>query len=61
MISAEAALVALAELSKKTQIVFFTHHDHLVTIAKTAILNVLDESKFVLSTDWSAANGRNEA
>lgn len=49
---AEAALVALAELSKKTQIVFFTHHDHLVSIAKTAMRHVLDESEFMLNTEW---------
>ncbi len=57
---ADAAVVALAELSKKTQIVFFTHHEHLLSIAKTAIPNVLDKSKFVVSTDWSTGNGRME-
>ena len=52
---AQSALVALAQLSKKTQIVFFTHHDHLVTIAKGSILSVLDESAFLLSTDWATS------
>jgi len=35
-----AALSVLAELSKKTQIIFFTHHQHLVELARTQ----LDES-----------------
>lgn len=31
---AVASLKALAELSKKTQVVFFTHHEHLVELAR---------------------------
>jgi uncharacterized protein YhaN len=31
---AVAALKALAELSKRTQVIFFTHHEHLVEMAK---------------------------
>lgn len=34
---ATAALRVLAELGKKTQVLFFTHHQHLVEIAKRAI------------------------
>jgi uncharacterized protein YhaN len=30
---AAAALQALAELSQKTQVIFFTHHRHLVELA----------------------------
>ena len=31
---AQAALEALAELAKRTQVLFFTHHDHLAEIAR---------------------------
>jgi uncharacterized protein YhaN len=34
---AEVALLALAELSKKTQVLFFTHHARMVEIAKRAL------------------------
>jgi uncharacterized protein YhaN len=34
---ATAALQVLAELSKKTQVIFFTHHQHLVELAETNI------------------------
>ncbi|MDB5351844.1 MAG: hypothetical protein JWN86_3091 [Planctomycetota bacterium] len=34
---AKAALVALAEISKKTQVLFFTHHDHLIELAKSCV------------------------
>ncbi len=34
---AEAGLKALAELSKKTQVVFLTHHEHLVPIAQRVL------------------------
>ncbi len=34
---AVAALEALAELSKKTQVIFFTHHRHLVDLAATQL------------------------
>ncbi len=34
---AESCLKILTELSKKTQVIFFTHHKHLVEIAKDAI------------------------
>ncbi len=30
-----AALRALAELSQRTQVLFFTHHDHLLDLART--------------------------
>lgn len=33
----EAALKVLAEISKKTQIIFFTHHRHLLDLAEKAI------------------------
>ncbi len=42
----KAALKTLAELSKKTQIIFFTHHQHLVDLAKAA---VHDDALFVQS------------
>ena len=32
-----AALHALADLSKRTQVLFFTHHDHLVDLARSAL------------------------
>jgi uncharacterized protein YhaN len=32
-----AALQALAELSRRTQILFFTHHDHLVDLARATL------------------------
>ena len=32
-----AALQALAELSKRTQVLFFTHHEHLVDLARAAL------------------------
>jgi uncharacterized protein YhaN len=34
---AAAALCALAELSKKTQVLFFTHHQHLVDLARSKL------------------------
>ena len=34
---ATQALQALARLSKDTQIIFFTHHEHLVELAKTSL------------------------
>jgi len=34
---AVAALKALAELSRHTQVIFFTHHEHLVEIAKKCL------------------------
>jgi len=34
---ARAALQALAELSRRTQVLFFTHHDHLVDLARSAL------------------------
>ena len=37
MRGALAALRALAQLSKRTQVLFFTHHDHLVELARAAI------------------------
>jgi uncharacterized protein YhaN len=41
---AEATLKILSELSKKTQVIFFTHHQHLITLAERcvpgAVLNV---------------------
>jgi uncharacterized protein YhaN len=32
-----AALAALGELAKETQVVFFTHHKHLVSLAESAV------------------------
>jgi uncharacterized protein YhaN len=34
---AAAALQALAEISAKTQVIFFTHHRHLVELAETHV------------------------
>jgi len=36
-VRARAALEALAELSKRTQVLFFTHHDHLAEIARVSL------------------------
>jgi uncharacterized protein YhaN len=36
-VSARAALEILAELARVTQVVFFTHHDHLVTMARSTV------------------------
>ena len=33
----EASLKVLAEISKKTQIIFFTHHRHLIDMAEKAV------------------------
>jgi uncharacterized protein YhaN len=38
---AVAALKALAELARKTQVIFFTHHDHLVKLAQDHLGNDL--------------------
>ena len=35
--SGQAALEALANLSKKTQVIFFTHHEHLARLAQQTI------------------------
>jgi uncharacterized protein YhaN len=32
-----AALAALGELAKETQVVFFTHHKHLISLAKSSV------------------------
>lgn len=32
-----AALAALGELARETQIIFFTHHEHLVTLAESSV------------------------
>ena len=34
---AAAALEVLAELSARTQVIFFTHHRHLLTLAEAAV------------------------
>ena len=34
---ASAALLALADLAEKTQIIFFTHHKHLVELAEKTV------------------------
>lgn len=34
---AKAALAALGELSERTQVIFFTHHEHLVELAQQAL------------------------
>jgi uncharacterized protein YhaN len=34
---AAAGFKVLAELSRRTQVLFFTHHDHLLEVAKTAL------------------------
>ena len=36
-VRAAAALRVLAELARRTQVVFFTHHEHLVDVAATAL------------------------
>jgi uncharacterized protein YhaN len=33
----EATLRVLAEISKKTQIIFFTHHEHLIALAESSV------------------------
>jgi uncharacterized protein YhaN len=47
-----AALSALAELSRKTQIVFFTHHDHMLNMAQDALPGVLQDGEYSLCADW---------
>ena len=39
---AEAGFRLLGELSKKTQVLFFTHHQHLVDIARKTLGNSLN-------------------
>jgi len=34
---AVAALKQLADLARRTQVIFFTHHDHMVRLAKTTL------------------------
>ncbi len=41
---AAAALKALARLSEKTQIIFFTHHEHLIEVAR----ETMDESRLCI-------------
>jgi uncharacterized protein YhaN len=48
-----AALSALAELSRKTQIVFFTHHDHMLSMAQGALPGVLQDGEYSLCADWA--------
>jgi uncharacterized protein YhaN len=36
-VSARAALEILAELARVAQVLFFTHHDHLVTMARETV------------------------
>jgi hypothetical protein len=54
-----AALRALADLSKRTQVLFFTHHDHLVDLARSALG---DDILFVhhLAYPPVSVNGRHE-
>ena len=40
MIAQKAALNALAELSRKTQVLFFTHHHHLIELAQARFLAI---------------------
>ncbi|MGB7326723.1 MAG: AAA family ATPase [Rubripirellula sp.] len=49
-----AAMRILAELSKQTQVIMFTHHDHLIEVARAA---VPAEMLFVQSLDDSGADG----
>jgi uncharacterized protein YhaN len=39
---AEATLEALLELSRETQVIFFTHHDHLVDMARSRLNDAAD-------------------
>jgi uncharacterized protein YhaN len=54
-----AALKALADLSKRTQVLFFTHHNHLVDLARSALG---DDVLFVhhLAYPPIGANGHHE-
>jgi uncharacterized protein YhaN len=35
--SARAALVILSEIARTTQVLFFTHHDHLLDMARETV------------------------
>jgi hypothetical protein len=48
---AEAALRVLAELARHTQVIFFTHHQHLVDIARSTL------GADAHITSWDRANG----
>ena len=39
---AEATLDALLELSRETQVIFFTHHRHLVDLARSRLNDAAD-------------------
>jgi uncharacterized protein YhaN len=51
-VRALAALQALAELSRQTQVLFFTHHHHLVELATA---NLPEEVLFVHELPFGAA------
>lgn len=54
------ALIALAELSHKHQILFFTHHDHLVSLARNASRTEIEIVRFDEGRQWQReeiANG----
>ncbi|MDC0935932.1 AAA family ATPase [Pirellulales bacterium] len=49
---AEASLKSLLELAQNTQVLFFTHHDHLVSLAKQ-VAEANDSGKSMqIVTDW---------
>ncbi len=50
---AEATLRTLIELSTRTQVLFFTHHEHLVSLAKRVSDSRGGESSVNVVTAWN--------
>lgn len=40
---AQAGFLVLGELAKKTQVLFFTHHQHLIDVAKSVLGNSVSQ------------------
>ncbi len=55
-VRASAALEALLELSKKTQVLFFTHHDHLASLASDVAKATNNEGQCNIVSEWNLPN-----
>ncbi len=49
---ADATIQVLLDLSKRTQVIFFTHHDHLVTLARNVSEREGLKTSLNIVTDW---------
>lgn len=50
---ASAAIEALLELSKKTQVLLFTHHSHVATLARDVAASAGEGAQYKILTDWN--------